>query len=418
MSGSRALPGRLKAAAAWLFVLPLLAGGVFPDVVKVQLAGLALLTLAAAVLGWVTGRAAVRAVVAVAVLAVIVLAYLACRVWPAFAGSASSYDGNAAGFVVTYGAVAVYAALLFSEETFGRVMWRGATLALWASVLTCALSRLSGHALWVNAAHGTLRMDGTMGEPSDWAPVLAMVLLLALRRRSWFYVCLSLAGLLLADSPVCLLVMAVSLPLYAALASTWRHRGLLLASLAVVIPAAVFFVLHANPQGMLDSPDPVVVTVGRLVSGVRNVQTDGQEGQNTRFANTSGVIDVVRDEGWMRAGAGPGAHVTYFAVMGPQEQGLAVSANAIWAMALFDFGEWGVAALGVLMAAAAWRVRRSPVMAAVLLPVFVASLVNSSIPCWSFTVLGIMLYGFGWGVPLLEVRDHQDVSLAAVAARA
>lgn len=35
-------------------------------------------------------------------------------------------------------------------------------------------------------------------------------------------------------------------------------------------------------------------------------------------------------------------------------------------------------------------------MTAVLLPLFVASLVNSAIPDWSFVALGIMLCGFGW----------------------
>jgi len=107
----------------------------------------------------------------------------------------------------------------------------------------------------------------------------------------------------------------------------------------------------------------------------------------------------VRDGGWMRAGAGPGADVTYFAATGPDAGGHPVAANAIWASALFDFGEYGVAVLGLLMVTAAWRLRRRPVLAAVLLPFMVASLVNSEIPDWSLAALAIMLAAFGWGRP-------------------
>jgi hypothetical protein len=284
-------------------------------------------------------------------------------------------------------------------------MWRGATIALWASVAACVFSRVTGYALRVNPGDGALRMSGTLTEPSAWAPLLALVLLLALRRRSWLYAALALAGLFLADSPVCMLVMALTLPLYAALASTWRHRAVLLAVLAAVIPAAAFFVLHANPQGYLDSGNPAEVAAGRLVSGIRNVQTGGREGANTRFASTSAIIAEVRDSGRMRLGAGPAADATFFPAMYSGPYGVTTGANALWVSVLFDFGEAGVAVLAVLMALAAWRVRRFPEMAAVLLPFLVAVLVNSAGADVPLAALAVMVYGFGW-VRTPIVRRH------------
>jgi hypothetical protein len=59
------------------------------------------------------------------------------------------------------------------------------SLALWIGVASCAVSRLTGHLLQVNFADRGSRMVGTLTEPSDWAPVLKLVLQLALRRRSW-----------------------------------------------------------------------------------------------------------------------------------------------------------------------------------------------------------------------------------------
>lgn len=387
---------RVKMAATWLFVLPVFTEGLGLPVVKLELAGIAVLAFAVLMAAPLPPRAVERAFAVVAVLSLTVMAYLAFGHWPVQAGSTQAYGRGAVLFVVTYGAVAVFAAFFFDAEIFARVIWRAATVALWIGVLTCAFSRLTGHVLLVNANDGGLRMTGTMPEPSAWAPVLALVLLLALRRRSWLYVALSLAGLLLADSPTCLLVVAVSLALYAALASTWRHRMVLLAALAVAVPLAALFVLHANPQGWLDSSNPAEVAAGRLVSGIRNVETGGQEGTSTRFANTAAAVEVARDNGWLRTGAGPAADVTYFAVMYPAADGQPVAVNALWASVLFDFGEGGLAVLALLLAVAAWRMRRYPELAAVLLPMCVASLVNSAIPDWSLAALAVMLFAFGW----------------------
>ena len=160
-------------------------------------------------------------------------------------------------------------------------------------------------------------MEGTIGGAVELGARAALVLLLALRRRSRLYVALAVVGLLLADSPTCILVMAVSLPLYAALASTWHHRGLLLCALCLIIPAAVAFVLHASPQAYLQSSNPAEISVGRLLSGIRNVQTNGQQGANARFTNATVTFAAVRQNGWMHLGAGPGAEATYFPAVYP-----------------------------------------------------------------------------------------------------
>lgn len=398
---------RMPTAAMWLFVLPLLTEGVAVDVVKLEVAGLAVLAFVRIVIQQrvLPQRAVQRIFLTFAVLALIVIGYLAFGSWPSNAGNARSYDTHAMMFVATYVVVAVLAVLFFEERLFERVIWRAATLALWAGVTSCAASRLTGHLLLVNPADGGLRMVGTLTEPSDWAPVLALIMLLALRRRSWLYAALALAGLILADSPTCMLVMAITVPLYYALASPHRYRALVLAALAVIIPAGVLLVQQSDPAAWLNSGNAAEVAVGRLLSGIRNVVTDGQEGTNARFANTTGVLAAARANGWMRLGAGPAADATYFPAMLPGAHGPA-AVNALWVSTLFDFGEGGVAVLGALMIVAAWRMRRSPQMTAMLLPFFVASLVNSSIPDWSFVALAIMLLAFGWAPRASEGDQH------------
>lgn len=116
----------------------------------------------------------------------------------------------------------------------------------------------------------------------------------------------------LADSPTCLLVMMVPVPLFYGLCGTWQRRTALLVALALLVPLAVVFTLRASLQAWEASGNPAKIAIGRLLSGIRDAETDGTEGGNARFANTAGVIEAVRDNGWMRLGAGPAADVTYF----------------------------------------------------------------------------------------------------------
>ena len=391
---------RMQVAATWLFLLPLFTEGVAKDVVKAEIVGLALLAFIRIVISdrGLPQRAVERIFMTVGVLVLIGIAYLAFKPWPPDVGTTRSYDTHALIYGVTYVAVAVFAALFFEEELFEQVIWRGATLALWIGVASCAASRLTGHLLLVNPADGGLRMVGTLNEPSGWAPLLPLVLLLALRRRSWLYLPLVLAGLVLADSPTCMLLMAVTVPIYYVMTGSWRHRVPLLVILAIITPAAVFFVQRAHAAAWIESGNPTKIAVGRLVSGIRNVETDGEEGTNSRFQNTTVVIAAVREHGWMHFGAGPAADVTWLTTMYPQASGVAGGTNALWVAVLFDFGEVGVATLGAMMIVAVWRMRRNPRMTAILLPFFIAALVNSSGtgPEPWLVALGIMLFAFRW----------------------
>ena len=155
---------RMKTAATWLFVLPLFTEGVLPGVVKLQMAGLAVLAFGriAVVRRALPPRALERIYLVFAALALTVITYLALRPWPQFAGSTRSYDTRAVMFVITYTAVAVFAVLFLEEQIFVRVMWRSATIALWAGVLTCLASRISGYLIRVNPANSALRMTGTL----------------------------------------------------------------------------------------------------------------------------------------------------------------------------------------------------------------------------------------------------------------
>jgi hypothetical protein len=389
----------VQATATWVFVLSFLTLGVGRDYAYIECAGLALPAFAVFVFSRqrISERATSRISLSAAILTLIVSAYLVLTSWPSLFGSVHAYDIQAAYFVMTYLTVCVFASLFYKERLFGQVVWRAATAALWVGVLSYLLTRLVHHPLLVSESHGVLRMQGTLTEPSAWSPVVPLVMLMAIRRRSWLHVGLAVIGAAMAASPTCLIVLIATVPLYYALTGTRRQRLAVVVGLAAFIPAALLFVTTAQPSHYLNSHSTAEKAVGRLLAGFENVETDGQQGHNTRFASTKVAIAEVRANGWMFTGAGPAADITYF----PAKFRSTVQPNALWVSVLFDFGVIGVVVLGVLMLAAVWRMRRYPQTCAILLPFFVASLINSAEETYEykFVALGIVLFAFGWVRP-------------------
>lgn len=390
-------------AATWLFVLSFLTLGVGRDHSYIEWSGIAGLASATFVVLRLpaSSRAIYRIILTAAALTFVICAYLTLRPWPpSVFGNAHSYDTKAVYFGITYLVVGTFAALFFQEQLFGRVIWRAATVALWAGVISDLASRLTHRLLLVSESHGMLRMQGALTEPSAWAPVITLVVLLAVRRRSPWYLALAAVGIALAASPTCILVLAAALPLYYVLTGTRRQRVTVALVLACFVPAAVFFVHAAKPRQYLNSHNAAEITAGRLLSGIENVDTDGRAGHNTRLASTRVVIAEARQNGWLLTGAGPAADDTFFPAKFPSV--VPLLPDALWVSVLFDFGVIGVAVLGVLMVIALWRMRRRPQMTAILLPFFVTSLVNSAEGSfeYGFVALGIMLFAFGWaGAP-------------------
>jgi hypothetical protein len=404
-----------RETATWLFVVNFLTIGIGRDHAYLGWLGLLVLAVAGFVLfrAPVPRRAMPRLFLTAAALALVTGAYLTFGSWPASFGSARSYNAQAVFFVITYLAVGAFTALFFDERVFERVFWRAATIALWLGVLSCLASRLSHQALLASASHGALRMQGTLSEPSAWAPVITLVALLAIRRRAWWYLPLAAAGEVLAASPVCLLVLLASGAAYYALTGTRRQRAAVALLLTVLVPPAVYFAQTANRFQYLNSHDTAEVAAGRLLSGIRYVETDGREGHNTRVADTILVISQARAGHWLVTGAGPAADETYFPAKFPS--GL-IRPNALWVSVLFDFGLAGVAVLAALMLVAAWRMRHFPGLAAILLPFFITALINSAEGSYEygFVALGILLFAFGW----VTTPGSSPAAAAAFAQRA
>lgn len=407
-------PAAARWAAAWLFVLPMFTAGVAKDVAKAEVTGLALLAIVAIFHRHIDKKLIVRICGTAVTVTAILGGYLIFNPWPSSYGSVHSYDAQAVIFVASYAAVAVFALLLFDKHVFERVVWQAATGALWIAVAACVISRLGHRAVLVSPSHGALRLQGTLSEPSAWAPALTVVVLLALRRRSWHHVALAAVGLWLAASPTCILVLAVTVPAYYLLVGDARRRLLLSLGLAAGVPAVALFVQTASPAHYLAGHNTAEVVAGRLVSGIHNIESGGRQGANTRFASTTIVIGQLRANDWLYTGTGPAAENTYFPARFPADVP-APGPHALWVSTLFDFGVIGVAVMTALMLTAVWRMHHHPGMTAILLPFFAASLINSAEGSfeYSFVALGILLFALGWFRPACPVSDRQRRVLEA-----
>lgn len=293
--------------ATWVFVFPFFTLGVGRYYGYINYAGLILPFFIAFVIfkQAIPQKAISRISLSMLTLMLLSGAYLLFDSWPASFGSAQAYDINAAYFVVRCVTVFIFAALFFEEHLFERVIWRVATVTLWVGVLSYLATRLGHHPLLVSESHGVLRMQGTLTEPSAWSPVIPLVVLMAIPRRSWLHLGLAVAGTALTASPTCFLVLSATVPLYYALTGTRRQRLAVAVGLAALIPASLLFVSTAQPSQYLNSHGTTEKAVGRLLVGLESVETDGLQGHNTRFTSTKVVIAEVRANGWMLTGPAP-----------------------------------------------------------------------------------------------------------------
>jgi hypothetical protein len=353
-----------------------------------------------AVLGTrVSQRAILRTVLAFAVCFGLVLLYDLLLGVPDV-GSSSSYLLAGLGFAGTYGLTATFAAVFYSEKLFVRVFERVGVLSLCIALGAFGLSAVTGSAFLVNSRIGEVgRLQGLLSEPSMWGPVLAALATLALRRRSIIQLVLVAVAALLARSPTVFLTIGISLPLYYLLTARFQAKRIFV--VAVMVAALVLsanFIRTADPNRYLESSNPTVNSVGRLLSGVQNIQTSGGLGKNDRFGNIRQTFADRDEGGWKYTGAGPDADTVYFSVKYPGRENTerAVAPNALWAATAFNFGDYGMLVLLVLIGIAVVRMRYRPLAAAVLLPFCVASMINSSPELYKFALLAILLFTFGW----------------------
>jgi hypothetical protein len=338
-------------------------------------------------------RALLRGGAVFSAVAVVAILYFWLRQGHPQWGSERAYLLSGLTYALNLGLVAAFATAFFTESLFVEVFWKVGRFAVLAALGGYFVTSLTGQAVLTHTKYGTPRVQGFLSEPSAWGPVVSAMLLLSLAKGSRRYAFLSVVVGVLTKSPVVMVVTAVSLPIFylAHRDRTSIRKILIVGGVAVGFPLAVNGIQHIDPTPYLRSASPYTVAVGRLLSGITNVQSAGAVGTNSRYKGVKTTQDELRENGWTYTGLGPGSSDVYFPAKFDT-----VQAYSFFFSALFDFGIFGAGMLLLLLAVAVFRMRASPLMA-ILLPFVVASMLNSAEgwETYKFAALTIAVGAFG-----------------------
>lgn len=321
-------------------------------------------------------------------------------VWQLFVGHPAAGGGyltSAILYVAYLVALVAYAACYYEREIFLRVFYNLGRIEIAVALAGFAISKATHHVILVNALR-SVRLQGTLSEPSAWGALVAPMLILAWHRRDWLWIVLTVAAGIASESPTVMVVTAFSVLLFWFLTGGAKiQKWFGVAALVIAIPYGIGWVSHANYQAMLQSSSGVKIAEGRLLQAYHSVGSDLQAGPtqanaNERLSSDATVINEVRGTPKMWTGWGLGASDKYF----PAVYGL-VEDHTLWLTALFDLGAVAAGLVIFIGGRAVWRVRKRPAEAAIFIPMVVYAFANSAggWDAYQIPVIGMILFGLG-----------------------
>ncbi|ETA01178.1 hypothetical protein CcI6DRAFT_03423 [Frankia sp. CcI6] len=328
---------------------------------------------------------------------------------------AAEYLAASLRFGVFYASIAVFAAFFFDRRHLEHVFWRMSLGCVWIALAGYAVAAVLPAPVWVDAGSGgTPRLRGLLAEPSSWAPVISVLILLAVRRRSWRNLALVVLAGLLTKSPTVLLTAAISLIFcYLNGIRAVAARGRRTIVLAAVLPLTVVGIGRIDPTGYLASNNGLTVAFGRLVAGLDALGDDTAPATaNGRYTSARIVMAEARQNGHPNIGYGPNSNSVYLAQKYGDDRNYA--ANSLYVTWLFDFGRIGAYALLAAIFLVLLRLVKRPASAALFIPFLVASLINSAqgFELFKFAFVPVLLYLFGWERRILPGNRRQEPDLA------
>lgn len=307
-------------------------------------------------------------------------------------GGDGAYLKQAILYILYVAFVAGFAYTFYSEKLFIDVWLKASTIATAVALLGFALAVAVGRHDLVTFANygGGLRLTGMLDEPSAWAPVIPAGIFLAWRRKRPLLVVMFAAAGLLARSPTVALAFVLSLAAILLISKfaiflKFTIVALLATAAPWIIPIFTGDTTAVDYQG---SSNPLVIMMGRLLSGVQFVQTGGASGSNTRAAGAQNTLSILQTHHWLWFGRGIGSADVYF----PFHLGT-VQAWSLPMNVLFDFGVIGLTIYALFALRAIWSMRNTEATL-IFIPFLMASAINSAegIEFYKFSLLAILLF--------------------------
>lgn len=250
-----------------------------------------------------------------------------------------------------------------------------------------ALSARTGSQVAVHVYGEVVRMQALLTEPSAFAPIVAFLVLIAIRRRQTSMLIFAAVGLSLTFSPTVYLSTVASLLLLGLLASRTRAAVLLvLVSLATILTVARS---SFDANALQESASPISSSLGRLLNGIDNVLSLGEEGANVRFLALLETLDFLKEHGLLFTGYGLNSAAVLFLELYDTPKD-----NALW-ISMMAF--YGIVGCTLFLLACGWALARlhkirHPYLD-IYVPFLVASMINSAqgFLAYSFVIGGVAI---------------------------
>ncbi|MGI8608512.1 MAG: hypothetical protein ACR2MY_04685 [Candidatus Dormibacteria bacterium] len=389
------------AVAAWAFVLPTLVGyvrdlsgqNVYLHTGEIGILCMLVLSVTAFVRGVLIPARVVRVGVLAGALSAVVAIY-SWR-WSDYHAT-SSFIKLALSFYSYLMLAVAYALFFYDPEVLTAVFRRAAQIALMFALCTYLIYVVGGPAILVHTQYGVPRLNGFTSEPSAWAPILGVLLLTGLHRRSAFDVVIALVGILAAQSPIVLVTAGTSvLTFYLLQSSSQVKRAIVVCVLVPTLPLTIMAVNSSNISRGPYQRTFVDQTFGRLASGIASIESGGTVGSNDRYVSLSVIASELAVHDLTLTGLGPGGAEVYFTAKYGVD---GYQANSFLVMMFADFGPAGVALVVVLLVMSLNGIRRNSQAGRLFLPFLIAGMINSATgwEMYKFVVAGFVVLGIGW----------------------
>lgn len=332
-----------------------------------------------------------RLISVLVILAVVQLFYLlVLNVYP-IAGSLNEYaiaSVRVYGYVVS---VTTYACVLYDEELLLRAFYTLGRICLGVGLVALALYEVTGHPFMVDLAYGNSRTQAFFTEPSGAAPAVAVVGILAWKKRDWIGLGLALIFALTASSPTVLIVFILSiLGIYFARRGPWA----VWTGIFGLITLVVAFVMLGGMEWLKTAPY-FGTTTRRFARGIEFALTLSQQGYNPRFAGAINVYEHLKDNGLLWIGYGLNSAAPYFEHVYTDT----ITTTQDYSLFLTVFFSFGVIG-GIVFLWLSYRSVRNTYLQKskiiyIFVPFFITSMINSAggFITYKFVILVLVIYG-------------------------
>lgn len=345
-----------------------------------------------------------RLVSVLGVLAIVQFAYfLGLNTYP-LEGSLFEYVSASVrvfGYLVS---ITIYATLFYDEDLLIETFYKVGRAVLAVGIGALLVYEALGTSLLLDFAYGEPRTHSFFTEPSATAPAVAVVGIMAWKRRDWAGGLLALTYVYTAKSPTVVLVFIFSI---VGIFLIRQGPVVLWAGVLGSIGSVAAFVTFGGLE-WLKTASYFGSTVNRLARGVEFAITLSQQGHNPRFAGAINVYEHLQKHGLLWIGYGLNSASPYFehvplgTVTDTQDYSLLITL-------FFSFGIIGLAIfLPYCYRAAMGMYRHSSRMIYIFVPFFLTSMINSAqgFVTYKFVILGVVVYGIGNSLTYEAKTDH------------